>query len=86
MFVNSSFKVDFPAVTICPDFLPYHPYDFKSQYYRYEKHSAKEIKYETHEYLNETTDENKIGIKIYTKILNRIENGELDIHKFGSKL
>ncbi|CAG9808827.1 unnamed protein product [Chironomus riparius] len=78
--------VDFPAVTICPDFLPYHPYDFNSQHYRYEKHTAKVIKYGTQEYLNETTDENKIGIKIYTKILNGIEKGELDIHKFGLKL
>lgn len=82
-------QVNFPAVTFCPDFLPYMG-DYligknpelgimtsKIQFYRFERHSGKIIDYESQENTNETVNEEKFG-KSYIKILNGIEKREID--------
>lgn len=55
------------------------------QFIRYERHTIKEISYIPQEFLNETAEEKKIG-KSYTKILNAIENGEIDYQSLGLKM
>lgn len=80
--------MNFPAVTICPDFLPYILFDYNDygliQYIRYERHSAKKIHYCQEEYLNDTVDEQNLDRK-YTEFLDGIEQGEIDYQNLSMK-
>ncbi|KAL7019577.1 hypothetical protein ACKWTF_011168 [Chironomus riparius] len=78
-------EVNFPAITICPDFLPYLANEFKTKFFHYERHTTKKIYYDAVAYSNETVDEKKIG-ESYTKILDGIEKGEIDYQKLGLKI
>ena len=84
-------QIYFPAVTICPDFLPYLPsranvyFKRKDQYHRFEKHTGKPYYYEYPEYLNETIDERRIPMN-YLSVLKWIKNGIIKPKNLGSKM
>lgn len=76
-------EIYFPAVTVCPDFMPFlptiNPIDPKqmNKFYRYEKHKGIRYYYENEEYANEISGEQKIMLN-YTDILDKIDNHEIN--------
>ena len=84
-------QIYFPAVTICPDLLPYIPRNvvIKSygvnKFFIYEKNTLLRYYYEHPEYLQETLDEAKYGFD-YVDILKKIGNGSINAQDLGVKM
>ena len=83
-----TFKVNFPAVTICPRLiLDDHQFDwelFGRQ--RFDRHTLEAVPYEFEEAAREFADERKFGNISYVEFLNRIENGSIKPEELGNKM
>ncbi|CAG9810334.1 unnamed protein product [Chironomus riparius] len=86
-------EIYFPAVTVCPDILPFKPQALiklkgkvvENRFYRYEKNNLSRHYYEDAEFQEEIADENKIGFD-YVEILHKIESGEINPNALGVKI
>jgi hypothetical protein len=84
-------EIYFPAVTICPDFMPFlairrsYDYNIMDKYHRFERHTGRRYYYEDEEYFNETIDEELTQMS-YLDVLDKIENFEINPKDLGLKM